>query len=273
MFRTVFCVAVSVGAPGVLGSEVFSDPALFERLSHFKDVGVPDTKEDPVNKAMIADGTCRLLDVAKGDETAFSFWYSPESTKEVIDALAALPSTEKPSNFTLSAKKSLAPVCKRTQKQEVAEKDYSCRKGYDFRVIKESMFNWHRAVCAGPSESSWKGEFDPAYQPQQIAMGAGFLCIVACDCGGWDFPVSSLQSFAASLASAEETKTKICDELPWGLVDFSAVSSPDTLAAVAFPILHMCGCGRCADCGDENRGRVEGRPGLRGGMREEALIS
>ena len=30
------------------------------------------------------------------------------------------------------------------------------------------MHNWHRALCSTSEEAEWGGEFDPAYQPQQV---------------------------------------------------------------------------------------------------------
>ena len=39
---------------------VFSDPAIFERLSHFKDAGLVN-ELNTVDQAMIADGTYRML--------------------------------------------------------------------------------------------------------------------------------------------------------------------------------------------------------------------
>ena len=31
-----------------------------------------------------------------------------------------------------------------------------------------AMHNWHRALCSTSEEAEWGGEFDPAYQPQQV---------------------------------------------------------------------------------------------------------
>ena len=39
---------------------VFSEPAIFERLSHFKDAGLVN-ELNTVDQAMIADGTYRML--------------------------------------------------------------------------------------------------------------------------------------------------------------------------------------------------------------------
>uniref|UniRef100_A0A0G4GSV5 Uncharacterized protein n=1 Tax=Chromera velia CCMP2878 TaxID=1169474 RepID=A0A0G4GSV5_9ALVE len=263
MLKSILSTAVSFGAVCALGSpaEVFSDSAIFEGLSHFKDFGVPGTVEDPVNQAMIADGSCRLLNAASGDETAFAFWYNQESTKEVISALAGLPSTSKPSNFTLSAKRDLGPLCKRLQKKAVSETDFSCRRGYDFTTIAQSMSNWHRALCASASESSWEGEFDPAYQPQQVALTAGFMCLISCDSNKKQLPLSALQSFAESVSVVEEVKKNTCTAFPWGQIDFSAVSSADAMGALTYPLLEMCGCARSV-----------GGKGLRGAAPEQSKV-
>ena len=34
-----------------------------------------------------------------------------------------------------------------------------------------AMHNWHRALCSTSDEAEWGGEFDPAYQPQQVWLG------------------------------------------------------------------------------------------------------
>ena len=69
---------------------VFTGPAVFERLSHFKDVGVPAViaGKDLLNQAMIADGSCRLVENPPGtapvgfDGYAFFFFASRKALDE-----------------------------------------------------------------------------------------------------------------------------------------------------------------------------------------------
>ena len=35
-------------------------------------------------------------------------------------------------------------------------------------LLPGAMHNWHRALCSTSDEAEWGGEFDPAYQPQQV---------------------------------------------------------------------------------------------------------
>ena len=78
---------------------VFTDSAIFERLSHFKDVGLPATLNDPVSRAMIADGSCRSVGVS--DLAPFLMWSSLHSVETVLDTLSNLPDTSEPSHFVI----------------------------------------------------------------------------------------------------------------------------------------------------------------------------
>merc|ERR1719183_1599645 len=88
-------------------SLAFTDSGRFERWSHFKDYGVPGTVHDPVNKAAIADGTCRMVMHQHG----YSFWYDASHTQAVLDVLAAAPGTDGPSHFTLETYSALQQAC------------------------------------------------------------------------------------------------------------------------------------------------------------------
>merc|ERR1711865_162448 len=96
-----------VNLPSEKSSSAFSDSGRFERWSHFKDYGVPGTVDDPVNKAAIADGTCRMVTQQHG----YLFWYDADHTQAVLDTLAAAPTTDGPSHFTLETSKALQEVC------------------------------------------------------------------------------------------------------------------------------------------------------------------
>ena len=47
------------------------------------------------------------------------------------------------------------------------------------------MHNWHRALCSTSEEAEWGGEFDPAYQPQQV-IGDDDYCDYIHDCDDRD---------------------------------------------------------------------------------------
>ena len=78
--------------------------AVFERLSHFKDHGIPGTNGttmiDRFNRAAIADGSCRMVGV---DGDSGMFFEHPNRSAAVIAALGALPDTGEPSLFTRAA--------------------------------------------------------------------------------------------------------------------------------------------------------------------------
>ena len=88
-----------------------------------------------------------------------------------------------------------------------------------------------------------QGEFDPAYQPQQVALTAGFMCIIACDCNMSSLPASSLAFFAESAETTNVLHDLLCTTVPWEDVDFAEGSdSVDHLAQLAAPLMEMCGC-------------------------------
>ena len=217
--------------------DVFTDPAVFERLCHFKNDGVVQHL-NPVDEAMIADGACRLTD---GRRDGFALWHNSAATQQVIAALKALPPTSKPSHFVLSAKAALPSLCPATPGTEVAA---TCRgELYETEVMAGAMHNWQRALCADSEDPEWAGEWDPAYQPQQAALTAGFMCILACDCNLAGLPADSLARLAESPDAAGAFRADLCSILPWGELDWSAAAQDvDTLADLAAPIMGICGC-------------------------------
>ena len=139
--------------------------------------------------------------------------------------------------------------------------EYSCRGGgHDLEVMAGAMHNWHRAVCARETDPEWEvslrmlsiylsstlllqGEFDPAYQPQQVALTAGFMCIIACDCNEAMLPGSSLAYFAETPETANVLHDLVCSSIPWGSIDFADGSSDvEVLAELSAPLLEVCGC-------------------------------
>merc|ERR1712166_165532 len=76
-----FALVVLIGCSVSLADKVFPDSAVFERVSHFKDVGVPNTLHDTLNRAAIADGACRarILYVAPSLALTRSSQPSPSS--------------------------------------------------------------------------------------------------------------------------------------------------------------------------------------------------
>eukprot|EP00929_Paragymnodinium_shiwhaense_P115043 TRINITY_DN8363_c0_g1_i1.p1 TRINITY_DN8363_c0_g1~~TRINITY_DN8363_c0_g1_i1.p1 ORF type:complete len:235 (+),score=48.64 TRINITY_DN8363_c0_g1_i1:214-918(+) len=215
-----------------LAAAAFTDSERFERWSHFKDYGVPGTVHDPVNKAAIADGACRLV-VQQGGST---FWHSAERTQQVLDTLAKSPKTDKPSYFTLTTKASLERVCKGTSGEPMKRPDY------DPSVIIKSFANWHRAICAPATDPTWEGAFDPAYQPQQVALTSGFLCIASCDSArGVDLPAAGL--FESLEQDPQAAARAACTAAPWGDIDFGKAKTLDELASLSQPLRDVfCKC-------------------------------
>ena len=223
-------------------SPVFSGPAIFERVSHFKDVGVPAVVQakDLLNQAMIADGTCRLLSPFDG----YAFFHNRGKVESVIDAISKLPSSRNPSYLVLTAQSELRSVCMANGTKVEDDQDYTCRQGYSFKGISASMHNWHRALCAPEGDAAWGTMYDPAYQPQQEALTMGFMCMLACDCNKLALPLDSLASFVTTLSSPDETRERLCGVVPWGSVNFTrAATNPDALAELTGPLISdVCKC-------------------------------
>ena len=224
---------------------VFTGAAAFERLSHFKDVGVPAVVQakDALNQAMIADGSCRAT-LGQHTFDGYAFFHNRDKVTAVIAAVAKLPSTRSPSRFVLTAQSQLLDVCtsaSATANGTIAA--YSCRQGFSFPGIASSMNNWHRALCASSDDPAWGGLFDPAYQPQQEALTIGFMCMLACDCNSLSLPAASLSAIAGSLTAPDESGATLCAAVPWGKVNFTRATDPDALAALAAPLTDsVCKC-------------------------------
>ena len=221
-------------------NKAFTESARFERLSHFKDAGLVNHLNS-VDEAMIADGSCRLF---TEQQEGYALWYDRETTEKVNNATKDLPMTEKASYFTLTAEDILPQVCPKSTNIPQRNGEYSCLGGgHNIDQISSAMSNWQRALCATREDPAWGGEFDPAYQPQQMALTAGFMCIVACDCNEKQLDAASLKEFAMDDEHAQFVTDALCELTPWGKVDFSDINSdPYKLAELSAPLLELCKC-------------------------------
>jgi hypothetical protein len=214
MIRCALLVAASSAE-----QSIFPDSAVFERLQHFKDVGVPNTLEDPFNRAAIADGTCRVTTgkaaYSKDAEGGYASWHSNAGrVKAVLDALAALPSSDGPSQMTLAAKATLPAVCG----ADAPAADGNDLSFYNATVAAGSMQAWFRALCD-------KDEADPAYQPQQQALTVGFACAIACDAAGKKLSASSVDALAATPVAIESSVHTLCIAIPYAKDQFAGLDS------------------------------------------------
>jgi len=221
-------------------NKAFTESARFERLSHFKDAGLVNHL-NTVDEAMIADGSCRLF---TEEQDGYALWHDRTATELVNNATKDLPITEKASHFVLTAEKVLPDICPKSSKINTKGSEYSCKGGgHNIDEISQAMSNWQKALCAPESDDSWGGEFDPAYQPQQMALTAGFMCIIACDCNEKQLPSSSLKEFAMDDNHAKFARDVVCEETPWGVTDFKNINSdPEELARISVPLLELCKC-------------------------------
>ena len=88
-----------------------------------------------------------------------------------------------------------------------------------------------------------QGEFDPAYQPHQVALTAGFMCIIACDCNKRMLLAESLANMAAGPETTAGIQKLVCSAVPWEFVDFAEASSGvEILAELSAPLMEVCGC-------------------------------
>ena len=81
-------------------STVWTGSAVFERVQHFKDAGVPGTVDDPFNQAAIAEGTCRAVGYSG---CGCGFLNHADRVTNVIEAIKGLPTTDMPSHLVLTA--------------------------------------------------------------------------------------------------------------------------------------------------------------------------
>lgn len=236
------------GAGVALGQEraVFTESARFERLSHFKDAGLVN-ELNSVDEAMIADGTYRMFkkDGSHDFEDGYALWKNREATEMVNNETKSLPKTQGPSHFVLTAHKELPEVFPTENPSD--DGGYSCKGGkHALEDMTNSMYNWHRALCAEEDDAAWNGVFDPAYMPQQMALTTGFMCIVACDCN--ERPSMSgraLRHFGSSPMEAKKARDSLCQLLPWGQVDFHQAGDTDELAIFAKPLIDNGPCNGC----------------------------
>merc|ERR1712109_25314 len=78
---------------------VFTESAIFERLSHFKDAGLVNHL-NTVDEAMIADGIYRMFHRGElGSADGYALWKNRLATEMVNNATKDLPPTEGPSHF------------------------------------------------------------------------------------------------------------------------------------------------------------------------------
>jgi len=213
-------------------SAYFSDSARFERWSHFKDYGVPGTLHDALNRAAIADGACRMLDALEPLD-GYALWSEPLRVASVIAALAGAPATDRPSYFVRATAERLLIPCSSPKPFEPPTFSVAGRA--------TGLQNWYHAICAPESDASWGGVYDPAEEPQQIALTAGFACIVACEANGRKLPSGAMAALAAKPTAA---KHALCAAFPWANhTDFKNATTAAQLAHMSKPMLHQpCGC-------------------------------
>ena len=236
----VLAVAVAVAASDAL-PPLFSGSAQFERWVHFKFSGIPAVATDALGTAAIADTSCRLL--GKPFD-GYYFWRQPTKAAAVIKALKDVPLSKEdainePSNFTLTVAHKLASPCAAT-----APINTTAAATFPPTALASAEQNWYHALCAPADSPSWSVHgYDPAYQPQQMALTAGLMCIAACDVGKQPFPSDAVGELMAAPAAARDA---VCAAIPWGATSgrhFADASSHEELAAKVAPLLRTpCGC-------------------------------
>lgn len=232
-------------ADGIVPCDLFGPAAVFERLSHFKDAGVPGTSgptpTDAFNRAAIADGSCRMVGT-EGD-VALAFLH-PRRADAVVAALAALPSTSQPSLFTRTAVSSLPDTCRGPPGNETVGLE-----SFGVTAVAGSLQNWFRALC----DPNWD---DPAYMPQQQLLTFGFSCMVTCDVQGTVLPGSRLAGYGRSAEAVQRHVESLCKATTWaGPTDpnLAGVTEWAGLKPATEPWAKPCGC-----AGDTARGEAIG---------------
>ena len=187
----------------VIALATFTESDRFERWSHLKDAGLPGTVNDTLNQAAIADGACRMLPDAS--YSGYTYWHYPQRVRRVLDALGNTPPSLESSAFTLSAGSGLAKACEPAVEDEPANVSTVTARA-------AAMDNWVKALCAPSSSPVWRGAYDPAYMPQQQALTAGFVCIVACEANGAEPSADAMADLSSYSAAARDG---VCEALPW----------------------------------------------------------
>ncbi|KAL1498861.1 hypothetical protein AB1Y20_013385 [Prymnesium parvum] len=111
--------------------------------------------------------------------------------------------------------------------------------------VAAALHRWHRALCAPRDDPSWRGRFDPAYQPQQEALTSGLLCIALCDAAARPLPAAAMRNLAQP-GAPHAARERVCEAFPWepAKFNFTRATSYEELAALGQPIFqHPCGCG------------------------------
>ena len=237
-------VGTAAAADATCTDATFPPAAQFERWSHFK-WAVPKITGDALNQAAVATGSCWLLNKPFD---AFFFWRRPQETASVLDALANVFSSNdqmlgSTSNFTLTAAEALSAPC------EVAglldsPMPTPVPSNFTIAALTAAAQNWYHALCAPSSDPSWPNGFDPAYQPQQMALTAGLLCLATCDVSDKSFPQESI---SAVLTAPKLARDSVCAAFPWGpssATTFINHTTRDELASKLRPIAGTpCQCG------------------------------
>jgi len=237
-------VGTAAAADATCTDATFPPAAQFERWSHFK-WAVSRFSLDALNQAAVATGSCWLLNKPFD---AFFFWRRPQETASVLDALANVFSSDdqmlgSTSNFTLTAAEALSAPCGVAGLLD-SPMPTPVPSNFTIAALTAAAQNWYHALCAPSSDPSWPNGFDPAYQPQQMALTAGLLCLATCDVSDKSFPQESI---SAVLTAPKLARDSVCAAFPWGpssATTFINHTTRDELASKLRPIAGTpCQCG------------------------------
>jgi len=221
----------------------FAPAEQFERWAHFH-WALPKVQGDALSQAAIATGSCWLLNEPFD---SFFFWRRPAATAAVLEALGSAGSSEASlgasSNFTLTAKAAMTSPCAAAQAKSTSVPPP--HDGFTIGALAAAAQNWYHALCAPASDPSWTvNGYDPAYQPQQMALTAGLLCIATCDVSNASLPATAI---GAIQQSPSEAAAAVCAKFPWNSASMSTFSSAATrveLASRLDPLRGaLCRCG------------------------------